>query len=88
MVFISDFKNTVSGWWEGGSCLGTHVRIKDFKIKKKKLKINKNKNENKNTVSYIVLHGPELTHSASQCHDKVLFTHHRTTVCLFVFFNL
>ena len=31
------------GMWEGGSCLGTHVRIKDFKIKKKKesmLKIN------------------------------------------------
>ena len=27
------------GRWEGGSCLGTHVRIKDFKIKKiKKLK--------------------------------------------------
>ena len=24
------------GRWEGGSCLGTHVRIKDFKIKKKK----------------------------------------------------
>ena len=24
--------------WEGGSCLGTHVRIKDFKIKKKKEK--------------------------------------------------
>ena len=23
------------GKWEGGSCLGTHVRIKDFKIKKK-----------------------------------------------------
>ena len=23
------------GMWEGGSCLGTHVRIKDFKIKKK-----------------------------------------------------
>ena len=22
------------GRWEGGSCLGTHVRIKDFKIKK------------------------------------------------------
>ena len=21
--------------WEGGSCLGTHVRIKDFKIKNK-----------------------------------------------------
>ena len=20
------------GMWEGGSCLGTHVRIKDFKI--------------------------------------------------------
>ena len=24
------------GRWEGGSCLGTHVRIKDFKIKKNK----------------------------------------------------
>ena len=24
------------GRWEGGSCLGTHVRIKDFKIQKKK----------------------------------------------------
>jgi exonuclease III len=30
------------GRWEGGSCLGTHVRIKDFKIKKKKLKNNNN----------------------------------------------
>ena len=33
------------GRWEGGSCLGMHVRIKDFKIKKKsetsKLKIKK-----------------------------------------------
>ena len=32
------------GRWEGCSCLGTHVRIKDFKIKKlkiKKKKINK-----------------------------------------------
>ena len=28
------------GRWEGVSCLGTHVRIKDFKIKKnKKIKI-------------------------------------------------
>ena len=26
------------GRWEGGSCLGMHVRIKDFKIKKKKNK--------------------------------------------------
>ena len=26
------------GRWEGGSCLGTHVRIKDFKIKKRKKK--------------------------------------------------
>ena len=24
------------GRWEGGSCLGMHVRIKDLKIKKKK----------------------------------------------------
>ena len=23
------------GRWEGGSCLGTHVRVKDFKIEKK-----------------------------------------------------
>jgi hypothetical protein len=22
------------GRWKGGSCLGTHVRIKDFKLKK------------------------------------------------------
>ena len=27
------------GRWEAGSCLGTHVRIKDFKIKKKKKKL-------------------------------------------------
>ena len=26
------------GRWEGDSCLGTHVRIKDFKIKKKSIK--------------------------------------------------
>ena len=26
------------GRWERGSCLGTHVRIKDFKIKKVKKK--------------------------------------------------
>ena len=32
--------------WEGDSCLGTHVRIKDFKIKKKlKLKLKKNTDE-------------------------------------------
>ena len=30
------------GRWEGGSCLGTHVRIKDFKIKKKNKKLKKN----------------------------------------------
>ena len=39
------------GRWEGGSCLGMHVRIKDFKIKKinkflkKKLKKNKAQEE-------------------------------------------
>ena len=32
------------GRWEGSSCLGTHVRIKDFKIKK----IKKNKGKRKN----------------------------------------
>ena len=31
------------GRWEGGSCLGTHVRIKDFKIKKIKNIIRKKK---------------------------------------------
>ena len=31
------------GRWEGGSCLGTHVRIKDFKIKKKNKKLFKKK---------------------------------------------
>ena len=30
------------GRWEGGSCLGTHVRIKDFKIKKKIKNLKKN----------------------------------------------
>ena len=29
------------GRWEGGSCLGTHVRIKDFKIKKNNNKFKK-----------------------------------------------
>ena len=32
------------GRWEGGSCLGTHIRIKDFKIYKKQ-KIKKKKKE-------------------------------------------
>ena len=27
------------GMWEGGSCLGMHVRIKDFKMKKIKKRI-------------------------------------------------
>ena len=41
------------GRWEGGSCLGTHVRIKDFKILKKikKLKKKKKKNEKKKNAS-------------------------------------
>ena len=45
------------GRWEGGSCLGMHVRIKDFKIlKNKKLKIKKQKqktqhSENKDPIS-------------------------------------
>ena len=35
------------GRWEGGSCLGTHVRIKDFKILKIKKKIKKKKKKSK-----------------------------------------
>ena len=31
-ILSRNFK--IAGRWEGGSCLGTHVRIKDFKIKK------------------------------------------------------
>ena len=31
-------KEYLGGRWEGGSCLGMHVRIKDFKIKKLKKK--------------------------------------------------
>ena len=43
------------GRWEGGSCLGTHVRIKDFKIKKiknynKKKKKKKKKRKNVSKV--------------------------------------
>ena len=35
------------GRWERGSCLGTHVRIKDFKIKKIKKKKNLKKKKKK-----------------------------------------
>ena len=48
------------GRWEGGSCLGTHVKIKDFKIEKKK-KFFKNKkilqqeeHFNLHTMSYTI----------------------------------
>ena len=36
MGFPRQEQRSGGGRWEGGSCLGTHVRIKDFKIKKKK----------------------------------------------------
>ena len=43
------------GRWEGGSCLGTHVRIKDFKIKKKSLQtINAGEGVEKREPSYTV----------------------------------
>ena len=41
-----NFKNTLFRW-EGGSCLGMHVRIKDFKI----LKIKKKKRKKKKILS-------------------------------------
>ena len=42
------------GRWEGGACLGTHVRIKDCKIKK--IKINKkNKKKKKNFSLFLFL---------------------------------
>ena len=37
------------GRWEGGSCLGTHVRIKDFKIKKN----NSNNNQKKKERNFV-----------------------------------
>ena len=41
------------GRWEGGSCLGTHVRIKDFKIKKiLKKKERKKKTKKKKKVKW------------------------------------
>ena len=40
------------GRWEGGSCLGTHVRNKDFKIKKKKKTENVKKKNKAQTVSH------------------------------------
>ena len=40
------------GRWEGGSCLGTHVRIKDFKIKKKNKKTKQNKTKNKKLIQH------------------------------------
>ena len=41
------------GRWEGGSCLGTHVRIKDFKILKIKNKIKKKETKKKQIVRRI-----------------------------------
>ena len=41
------------GRWEGGSCLGTHVRIKDFKIKKRK-KQKKNKHRTLHLKPYVI----------------------------------
>ena len=38
IVVIGPREMLRGGRWEGGSCLGTHVRIKDFKIKKKIIK--------------------------------------------------
>ena len=55
-------RDVMGGRWEGGSCLGTHVRIKDFKIKKIKknyvsesnqinLKLKKNKDTHGNKTN-------------------------------------
>ena len=47
-INLTNQEQVWEGRWEGGSCLGTHVRIKDFKIKKIKKnakKINKNVKE-------------------------------------------
>ena len=41
------------GRWEGGSCLGTRVRIKDFKIKKNKKLITGKKQTNKKPQQFV-----------------------------------
>ena len=43
------------GRWEGGSCLGTHVRIKDFKIKKKIKKFKNKKKKIKEMHTFVLL---------------------------------
>ena len=41
------------GRWEGGSCLGTHIRIKDFKIKKKRYKKKEKEKFKKEIMSHV-----------------------------------
>ena len=40
------------GRWEGGSCLGTHVRIKDFKILKIKKEKKKKRKKEKGKLTF------------------------------------
>ena len=59
------------GRWEGVSCLGTHVRIKDFKIKKIKINHEKKKaKQNKGT-------NRTKTESQPQTADCQVFPHKR-----------
>ena len=47
------------GRWEGGSCLGMHVRIKDFKIKKNK-KIKQQQQQKETNASLFLGRGEVL----------------------------
>ena len=66
------------GRWEGGSCLGTHVRIKDFKIKKQ----NKTKKNPKrlfsssslSAITTIVISLNMCVIWRAYCHARFLFT--------------
>ena len=69
------------GRWEGGSCLGTHVRIKDFKIKKKiKLLVitfdSEVKSSNRNVISICPVLFMQIEHlKISVITHKIVLSH-------------
>ena len=66
------------GRWEGGSCLGTHVRIKDFKIKKRK------KREKKEKKSHYSVFYKGLTWNCMKYTASSVVAMCNRTKCLFI----